>query len=116
MASVSFKDQLMQLKAMTVRVGSLHEAQVLQLRNYPLLIPRVIKAETEIDPSLKLVTYKCSSDAKGFFNRFRKTKEVEDFCKNIEVWVRTIVWDDTIVEIYVDNKTIFDSRTNDVRK
>jgi hypothetical protein len=108
---VSFKDQLMQLKAMTVRVGSLHEAQVLQLRNYPLLIPGVIKAETEIDPSTKLVRYKCESDLK----KFRKTQKVKDFCKNIEVWIRTIIWDDTIVEIYVNGKSIFDSRINNDR-
>jgi hypothetical protein len=106
MSKIPMKEQLKYLKGITERIDVLHEAQTLQLRNYPLLIPNIDTAETTIDQANKTVRYKCVSKKKPF----RKTKKVDIAIQNIDEWIRFIIWDDTIVEISVDEKEIYDSR------
>ena len=105
--TLSIKEQLLHLKMMTERFGSLHEAQILQIRNYPLLIPGVKKAEVSINIDKKVVIYNCTSST----GKFRKTKKVNLMVKNIYEYIKTIAWNDSILEIKVDNKDVFDSRT-----
>lgn len=106
MSKIPLKEQLKYLKGITERLGVLHEAQILQLRNYPLLIPNVLTAETTVDQSNKMVKFKCTSKKAPF----RKTKKVDLAIKNIDSWIRWIIWDETVVEIVVDGKDIYDSR------
>lgn len=105
MSSLSTKEQLLKLKAMTIRFGVLHEAQALQIRNYPLLIPGVISAEANVSIERKSVSYSC----KGKNNRFRNTAKAKESYKMIEQWIRTILWDDTYIEVTVNNKLIYNS-------
>lgn len=104
---ITFLRQLQELKAVTVRMGILHEAQMLQLRNYPLLIPGVSKATASIDVDHKIVTYECIVKRK-----WRCTKKVLGMCKQISVWLKTILWDETAMVVLVNKEVIFDSRTN----
>jgi len=103
MTQVPVKDQLQYLKGMTIRTGSIHEAQALQLRNWPLLIPNVVSAEAQVDVEGQSVTFICTS--KGT----RPTKKQKLTCDNICEWVRTLLWNETKVIIIVNKKTIFDS-------
>lgn len=105
MASISVKDQLFHLKAMTERLNVVHEAQTLQLRNYPLLIPGVDAAETELNIDHKIVTFKCTSK-----KTFRNTKKVKLAVENIFEWVKMVIWTSTTLVISVNGKEIFDSR------
>lgn len=105
MASLSLKEQLFHLKAMTERINVVHEAQTVQLRNYPLLIPGVNTAETEINIEQKIVTFSCKSK-----KQFRNTKKVKIAIENIYEWVKMVVWTTTILVVKVNGKEIFDSR------
>ena len=105
MSNLSIKEQLLKLKSMTLRFGALHEAQVVQIRNYPLLIPGIISAEASVGIERKSVCYHCKS--KG--NRFKNTVKVKESCKRIEMWIRTILWDDAYIEVFVNNRLIYSS-------
>ena len=108
MTVMTIKQQLGHLKGFTVRFGSIHEAQAIQLRNYPLTLSDSIKkAETKLDPKLHIISYHCSSKN----GKFKKTKKANVAFQNIVVWIRTIIWDDTEVEVFVDGKMIYDSRS-----
>lgn len=106
MSQLSIKEQLMHLKQLTLRLGVIHEAQTVQLRNYPLLIPNIKSAVLDLDAERHIVHYKCTSES----GRFRKTKKTKDMISNILIWTRLIIWEDTIIEITVDGKFIYDSR------
>jgi len=105
-AGMSYKEQLQYLKGVTVRIGTIHEAQALQLRNYPLMIPGVQKATTKIDTENQIVYYDCEVP-----KRFRITKPVSTMCKNIVIWTRTILWDNTTIVVKTGDKVIHDTRS-----
>lgn len=98
------EEQLMQLKAMTVRLGVIHEAQALQLKMWPLLIPNIGEAESKVDVETKTVIMVCKT-AKG--KKFRNTSKVKMLCENIDKWVKLILWNETALSIVVDGKTIY---------
>jgi hypothetical protein len=108
MTELTYLEQLQQLKGLTVRLGTLHEAQKLQLMNYPKLIPGVSasKCKAQVDVENKIVTYICEGP-----KPFRHTKTVKLFCQNINRWTKTILWDETTVIIKVNKTAIYDSRT-----
>lgn len=99
----SLKEQLDLLRGMTIRTGSIHEAQALQLKMWPLLIPGVKKATASVDAERKIVTFNCES--KG-----RTTNKVKLTCKNIDNWVKQLLWPETTVLIKINNNVIYDSR------
>jgi hypothetical protein len=101
-----FLEQLMWLKSNTIRTGAIHEAQALQLRNYPLLLPNAITgtASASIDTDNKTVDYKVE------INGLRPTKKFKQTCKAIEKWTRTLLWDETLITIKANEKVVFDSR------
>jgi hypothetical protein len=103
---ITFLRQLQELKAMTVRTGAVHEAQALQIRNYPKLIPGVSDAKTTVDVENKIVYYDCITAS-----TFRCTKSVKTMCQNINTWVKTILWDETAVVITSGDRALFDSRS-----
>jgi len=100
---VSAEEQLQLLKAMTVRTGSIHEAQALQLRMWPRMIHGVTKAEARVDTDKQQVTMICESTA------LRPTKMTKKLCEEICKWTRTILWDKTKVVIKINGKVVFDS-------
>jgi hypothetical protein len=98
-------EQLMLLKEATVRFGSLHEAQVLQLKMYPLLLPGVKKAETHIDIEKKLIYYKITES-----NKFRMTKKNKTIIEKIVFWTKSLLWDECSIVILNKDKVIYDTR------
>lgn len=106
MPEIPIKEQLRYLKGMTEKLNVVHEAQIVQLRNYPKLIPNIKSAETKIDIDHRLITYECESETKIF----RKTKKVKIAIENIITWIQTIVWDNTTVELIVNGKSVYDTR------
>lgn len=94
-------EQLFWLKTNTIRTGAIHEAQALQLRNYPLLLPNASSSSVTVDVENKKVEYNVE------ISKFKNTKKVKNVCEQIQTWTRTILWDDTNVVIKVNNKTVF---------
>lgn len=99
--------QIATLKATTERLGVLHEAQLLQLRNYPILLDGIDSAKTEIDQSNKHIKYDCVSKT-----RFRKTDMRLLMFKRIVWMVQQVVWTDVTIEFNVNGKPIYDSRVD----
>ncbi len=97
--------QLATLKATTERLGVLHEAQLLQIRNYPILLDGIISARTEIDQGNKSIKYDCVSSGK-----FRKTAMRLKMFKKIVWMIQQVVWTDVIVELNVNGNPTYDSR------
>lgn len=96
-------EQLEQLKALTVRYNTLHEAQALQLKMWPCLLANINDVTVKVGVEEKRVVFLCSSES----GRFRNTKKVQTFCSNLEKWVRTILWNETQISFMVDDRLIF---------
>lgn len=106
MNKVTIREQLGYLKSMTERLGVIHEAQAVQIRNYPKLLPNIKNAEARVSIDNRTIVYVCDSES----TPFRKTKLFKTSMKNIVKWIRVVVWDDTTVELIVNGKSIYDTR------
>lgn len=100
------EEQLLHLRCLTHRLGVLHEAQLLQVRNYPLVLP-IQKATTHIDVKSKYIKYECESEGV-----IRKTKKNTKICETIHSWLQFLLWDDVILEILINGRGFYDSRLN----
>ena len=109
MGELPIKQQLRYLKGMTEKLNVLHEAQMVQLRNYPILIPNIKKAETRVDQKKHIVVFDCESEK----THFRNTKKVNIAIENIITWIHAIIWEDTAVELIVNGKSVYDTRINE---
>jgi hypothetical protein len=95
-------EQFAALKSMTIRTGAIHDAQALQLRNWPLMIPGVASAEARLDVENRTLTYVLKA---------RPVKGVIPACKEIAKLIRTyLLWDDTAIVFKAGKKVIYDSR------
>lgn len=97
--------QIATLKSTTERLGVVHEAQLLQIRNYPILLDGVTSAQSSVDMESKLIKYDCK-----FTGTFRKTTLRKKAFQRIVWMIRQVVWSDTVVELHVNGKSIYDSR------
>jgi len=104
--NLSIYSQLMLLKEATNRFGSLHEAQLLQLKMYPVLLNGVLKSETHIDVEKKMVFFKLTK-VKGF----KLSKHNKEVIQKIIDWTRSLLWDDCSVVFVKDQEVIYDTRT-----
>ena len=104
---ISIKQQLAQLKGITLKTGGIHEAQALQLRNYPLVITGVKSCKVKVNTELKIVFYELEPEKKTI----KKTEMFEKTCEAIVKWIRTIVWDDTSVVFKLKKEILYDSRS-----
>jgi hypothetical protein len=87
-------DQLKYLKTLTITTNSVHDAQIHQLKNYPLVIPNILSATVSIDIETKLIEYNLTfKDDKAP----RKTKALKKSLTSITQWVQYILWDDANV-------------------
>jgi hypothetical protein len=103
MTTATIIEQLQHLKALTVRTGAIHEAQALQVRNYPMLVDGITNSETKIDVERKMVIYKIKCKRK------LKEKELVKF-KKIEEYIRFVLWPDTLLVVKRGAVVLFDSR------
>lgn len=102
--SVSLKEQLLLMKQATMLSGGIHEAQALQLRNYPLIIEGANKAITKIDTEKKIVYYDVT------MAKFKNTKKFKKTCEAIATWVRSVIWDDTSIVFKINGEIKYDTR------
>jgi len=107
--SVSLKEQLMLMKQATMLSGGIHEAQALQIRNYPLLIEGALLAVTKIDTDKKIVYYDISA------KKFRISKKFKYTCDAITKWVRSVIWDDTSVVFKINGEIKYDTRNQSLK-
>jgi hypothetical protein len=103
---LSVLEQLQQLKCMTVRFGAIHDAQQIQLRNYPMLVSGVKSATTEVDVAAKTVRYLIEHGVDG-------SDESVLEMRNVARYVQTIVWDDAVVLFSCKGEIIYDSRNDE---
>lgn len=107
MSQMDPRDQLMQLRAMTVRTGMIHEAQRLQFTNWPKLVPGVsLKAsdtKVKVDYERKIVTINCKAKGPGVF---RATKSARRWVHKVAFWTTSILWPDTKVVFKVDGNVV----------
>lgn len=103
--NINIYSQLMLLKEATNRFGAIHEAQLLQLKMYPILLSGVVKSETHIDVERKLVFFKLI-DAK----KFKLTKKNKDIIQKIIDWTRKLLWDDCSIVFIKNEEVIYDTR------
>lgn len=103
MSEATVPQQLRLLKAITVRTGAIHDAQALQLKIWPTLIPNVTHSVALVDANKKSVKYVCQSSG------LRPSKKMRLLCEHICEWTRTILWNETKVVIEINKKKVFDS-------
>jgi hypothetical protein len=102
---INIKEQLAYLKGITVMTGGIHDAQALQLKNYPIVIDGVKSAKTTVDSERKIVNYDLKlKKGASFGDAERKVADA------IVLWVRTIIWDETSVIFKVGKEVVYDSR------
>ena len=101
--TATISEQLQLLKGMTIRTGVIHEAQALQLKSWPMLIPNVTKAEARVDTDLQMVTFVCEA------RKVSNAKRTKLLYRNIAEWVRNILWNDTRVIVEINGKKVFDT-------
>lgn len=94
-------EQLALLKSVTLRTGAIHEAQKVQLLNWPKLIPGVY-GNPVVKWKDRSITMECKSKLK------RSNPLVKKTCQNIGEWVRCILWDDTKLTIVINDKAVFE--------
>jgi len=109
---VSILEQLDYLRGMTIRTGSIHEAQALQLRNWGKLIPGTKEAVCKIDVERKIVTYTLSPKGKAI----AKSQVTLKWCSAINQWTKRILWPETTVVMESGKKVLYDSRTQKSQK
>lgn len=102
--SLDIKDQIYWLKGLTERFGVLHEAQVQQLKVYPLFIKGVKSATINVDVPHRTVFFDCSTE------KFRKTKNRLAEMSAITDYVQRLLWDDTVVVFKSNGNQIYDSK------
>lgn len=89
-------DQLLTLKGMTIRTGIIHEAQVLQLQLWPLVLFKdALTSSADIDPKTKNITFKI------FTNKKPNKKEFKTANDRLIDWCRFILWDETSINIKI---------------
>ena len=100
-AQASTRTQLQWLKTLTHRTGAIHEAQSLQLKLYPMMLPNAKTAEARVDIEKKAVKYivTCKPLKKGAL--------FDKVCTEMAGWTRWLLWDDTKVTIEVNGKVMY---------
>lgn len=105
MNNLSFIDQLQYLRGMTIRVNAIHEAQKNQMIWYGYLIKGIKEVTVKIDTDKKIVFYECRADS------FRNSKSNKALYKNIDKWIKLLLWPETTVIININDKVLHDSRS-----
>lgn len=96
--------QLMQLKALTQRTGILHDAQVLQLKMWPLVLTHAVESEF----TFKFV------DKEVIFNitktQGKKPKDLSKRLKLLSKFTKNLLGKEYAVTINFNNKRVFASK------
>lgn len=94
-------EQLMTLREMTSKTGLLHDAQVFQLKMYPLALTNATKAEVHYDYDKKSVIF-IITETKG-----RVPKEINKRLSLISDWTQTLLGEEYSVKIKAGKKVLY---------
>lgn len=97
----------MLLKMMTIKTGVIHEAQALQLKVWPKLIPNVKSSVAKVDPDKKAVLFELEGS-------LRPTKKMKEMFTAIDKWTKLLLWDNTKVIFKHKKKIIYNSEDKNV--
>lgn len=93
--SAKVLDSLLQLRALTERMGCLHELQVVQLKNWPwVLFTHLSKCEIVPDVETKIVTFNLVLNKKK-----KAPKGVKKRYEVLDEWVKTLLGDDWLIKV-----------------
>lgn len=99
MAQASTQQQLQMLKEQTRLTGALHEAQVLQLKMWPLVVfQNAISSEFTWDPDKKVVAFKLDLPTSGPIGKPEWWQERTD---GLNGWVQTLLGDEWCITVLV---------------
>jgi hypothetical protein len=102
-------EQLKILKGMTLRTGIIHDAQMLQLEMYPLVVFDAISSVLNIDTDKRYIKMVVS------VNKLPKSQDLLQNEDLIRGWVRSILWDDSSVDFEYRMVKDVSSRANSKR-
>lgn len=94
-------EQLMTLREMTRKTGLLHDAQVFQLKMYPLALTNATKVSIEYDYDKKNVIFNII-ETQG-----RAPKEIKKKLDLICQWTKTLLGEEYSVKIKTKNKVLY---------
>jgi hypothetical protein len=101
-ASPDQESQLLMLKDLTKRMGVLHEAQVLQLKMWPLtLFTHAKKTEERVNLETKEIDFDILQ-TKG-----KKPTDLKERFEALDKWTRWLLGDDWVVRVRERGKVIF---------
>lgn len=86
-------EQLMLLKSITKKTGGLHEAQVLQLKMYPLVLTHATKSEFSFDFNKKAIIFTIT-EVKG-----KTPKNIEERLDLLISYTKTLLGNEYSVEV-----------------
>lgn len=98
----SLEQQLLMLRDLTARTGALHEAQVLQLKWWPLtLFTHSKKCEAQVNVEGKEVTY-VIVQTKG-----KPPKDIKKRYEALNEWTKWLLGNEWVVRIKLREKLVF---------
>lgn len=103
---VSPHDQLMHLRAMTIRLGSIHEAQRLQFTNWPKLVPGISTRPKDTTANVDCENHVVYIKTRSKNKKFKHTDEVRLWVWQIARWTTSILWPDTKVVFRVNGEVV----------
>lgn len=110
------KEQLMYLRGLTIRLGSIHEAQRVQFTNWPKLVPGVSTKKEDVEARVDYDNHVVYIHTKAKKKPFRPTKEARRWVWKVAFWTNSILWPDTRVVFKVDGKIIEPLEPEDVKR
>lgn len=109
-AQASIPQQLQMLKEQTRLTGALHEAQVLQLKLWPLVVfQNAISSQFTWDPDKKVVIFTISHPAM----RAKKAPKLDwwkERVTKLNEWVQVLLGDEWMIQVVAGKKTFNGSR------
>ncbi len=108
--------QLQMLKEQTRLTGGLHDAQVLQLKMWPLVVfDTALGSSFTWDPDTKIVTFTITHPN----TKAKKKLPLEYWKQRVAVlngWVQTLLGDEWVIRVKVGDKTYAGNRSLNVQR
>lgn len=103
-------EQLLLLRDVTARTGILHEAQILQLKYYPLITTHAINSEIKFDFEGSKIIFNLTQ-TKGI-----KPKDFEKRLTILSRYTKQLLGEEYRVIVYLKGKKVFEEKGQDVQK
>lgn len=105
--TISIEQKLLWLKGMTERFGAVHQVQAYQLQCYGMLLSNIDSCEVKIDTVNHIITFDAISKKK-----YRKSNKNWELLNSIKDWIKNILWSDAEYIYKINDRIIYDSRSD----